>query len=171
MCIDFNANNNDNKTETQTILKQDIQQKKIIENEIKKKKLKPKKRLKKPKLKPPKIPNNNNTNNTSNIATNIITKINGKVRRDNIISNDKTCDIDRIIEINGIKLSWEWKSDDGTWNPYCKTTSIYLENALQNGKELYKYDIGNIFFFIDIKNMIQYNNVKQKWNIRRNTKI
>ena len=67
-----------------------------------------------------------------------------------------------------ISINWQWCDDGGEWHNYGSSTCKEIESFYQNSMDKYEYDIFGRIYCIDFKEMKQFNNLNQAWNVRRN---
>ena len=65
-------------------------------------------------------------------------------------------------------IRWEWCDDAGKWHTFGRSACKEIESCYSDEMERYEYDIFGRLYCIDFKEMKQYNNLKQAWNVRRN---
>ena len=85
--------------------------------------------------------------------------------RENEVNENKKEQTRREVIID---IKWQWKDDSGDWHNYGASTSKEMEQFYQNNEEKYEYDIFGRIYFIDFKEMKQFNNLNQAWDVRRN---
>lgn len=81
------------------------------------------------------------------------------------------CVVEINISVTVLSSVWQWKGDEGQWEPYPPSACAQLDSALSSGDATVSLTFGSgAAYDVDLKKMVQVNTVtKYKRKIRSHT--